>query len=466
MYNFYGCFVALIVFEVFVIQCDAVRNNAKRARKLANDEVKLPYEVIGNILHKGGLKATKGAGRSKALIAGSKDAMSRIFEDRILVIDNWTTLNRSVETSERQEHKDGQFYFDFGSYARLVSLFETFGKHARRISINYRSMNATVRREINKNIINKYANYLTELKIYVYNDSGIWEEISNENGQIQFPNVEKFTYVCDTADSSRKSFNLNAIFPKLESFKLIGSIKDPNCLVNVTNLKELTLQTPSIPEHQFQDIFAKNKKISKLNFSPQKTETLQSIGKYLKNLQTLKINSAGDEFLTGGNRVQNLTSVTTFVVGIDETRLLTGGLSFKMPNLKRLIVRGEYIDQQLSDFINHFKNLDMVEIKPYDGIYDAVECIEKLTSVKEYISPFNCSQLAFLEPFFETFDRKKSHLNSLKLICIDNLKEGYSEAVMDYINDQLIALKKPTWTLSDEMEDETNINYLLIKRNL
>ncbi|XP_031627237.1 uncharacterized protein LOC116343358 [Contarinia nasturtii] len=456
---YYGLTVILVTFLGFIIQCNAVGDNVEYLPDL-------PDELIAAILHQGGLELSKKAGRSKALIPASRMAMSNIFRDRLLFIDSYMTMNRSDESYERYDNED--YHFQFGSLDRLNSLFETFGKDARRILINYRFMDETIRRDINKNIINKYANYFTQLIMIAQNDSGIWEEISNEKGVVQFPNVKKFTYGCHIADSNRTSFDLNKIFPNLESFKLFGSIKDPNCLANVTKLTELRLRDASIEEHHLPDIFAKNKQISELSFSTKSANTLRAIAQNLKNLQILKIRNAGSDFLIRAtNRpVYNLTSVTNFDLYVYSSSEIIENLAFDMPNLKKMVLRVVLIDPQITNFINRFKHLESVRIIPYD-LYNVVECIEKLTHAKEFTSPFLCSQISELTNFFET---SKSNLKRLKLICYDEFESHIYDETMNEINEHLKESDKPTWTVSEGIHQELlmggeDLKYLMFKRN-
>lgn len=443
-----------------------------------NDEyVPLPDELVGRILHKAGLNATKGAGRSRALIAASRDGMGRIFRDHILMIDNIAMLISSNKTSQRFDKKSGQFQLKFGNYNLLMSLFEICGKDARKIFINYRNMDENIRRDINKNIVNKYAEYLTDLSIEILSDKGLWEEISNENGEIQFPNVKNFSYVCNKTLSDRKSFDLNAMFPKLENFKLIGSINNPNCLANVSNLKDLTVLPTYVlrhnfPEHLFEDIFAKNKGITKLNISPQKIETLQSIDKHLKRLETLQLKNPSRKFLTRntGYQVCNLSSIATLIIDNNLDKELPGNPSFSMPNLKRLIIRGEYLTYQCTDFINHFENLEYAEIKPF---YNVFECIGKLKHVKVFTFKLFCTQLAHLKEFFETFDETSSKLDTLNLECMEfayhreKVDITEIEKIMNEMNNHLIGSNKSTWTVCNVEEQKGKwIDYVMIKRNL
>ncbi|XP_031619140.1 uncharacterized protein LOC116338176 [Contarinia nasturtii] len=297
--------LAFLVFKGNVIQIQAYDEiESTPIIEVSPNQPDLSNDLIEVILSKAGFKTTKMAGQSRALMTISGDAMRRIFQDRIIVIDP----NRYYDGTYEYYNK-GERYLEIANYARLLSLFQQFGGNTSRIHVYYGSMNDSVRSEINKNIIKKCANQLTELKISTSDDTRIWEELSNENGSIFFPEVKKFKYL---GPISRNSFDLNSIFPKLETFTLLGSVNDTNCLKNVKSLKELTMSTSSIEEHQFDNIFANNKQIYKLSLATITRKTLGAIEKNLNNLKTLKVKYVCREFFirpTNETNIYNLESI-------------------------------------------------------------------------------------------------------------------------------------------------------------
>lgn len=286
-----------------------------------------------------------------------------------------------------------------------------------------------MRHEINEKIIKKCAHQLIELKISTPDDSEIWKEISNENGSVCFPEVKKFKYI---GSISRNSFDLNAIFPKLEIFTLLGSVNDANCLAKVKNLKELTLSSESIGEHQFEQIFANNGHITKLSLASITTGTLGSVATHLNNLKILKVKRVGKEFFIRPANVDRyfLPSVSYLDVNFYETSELIGDLSFDMPNLRSLKLRGNLVDHRIYEFINHFEKLESVKIDTTCK-YDMVKCVEQLTHVNEFATGgFENSRVYFLKILYE----------------------------LSNVNDRLKASKKPTWY------HERNGDYFTFKR--
>ncbi|XP_031621449.1 uncharacterized protein LOC116339611 [Contarinia nasturtii] len=456
---FYGLAVALFLFEGIIIQCEGA-NEFRDAPVI--DEQYLPDHLIGEILSKAGLNVTKEMAQAQMKVAG--DAIRRVFETRIIAIQEYPDMAETIEVY------DGEQILLIRNHTKLMSLFEQFGSHARRIHISYESMDKERRREINEKIMKRCANQLTELQILTRDDTGIWEEMSNGKRDIRFPKVEHFIFL---GSSKRNKFDLNAIFPRLKFFSFpFGSVTDTNCLANVRNLKELKLYIESIQEHQLGNIFANNKHISKLTLKTHirktiKRETLRSI-ESLKNLKTLEINKVSPDFFNrASNRVYNLTSVTTFVTMCREPIKLNRDFSFDMPNLKHLRLCGTNSDNRTSDLINHFKSLETVLLFG-DCEFNVIECIESLKYVKEFTTStyFNIGQISLFRKLFENFDTTKSNLNKL-VIDIDETESEYFlwEDAMREINNKLKESNKPTWTLSHGIWEEFRKNHLEFKRN-
>lgn len=153
-------------------------------------------------------------------------------------------------------------------------------------------------------------------------------KIPHGKKQIIFPNVTKLTYKgagYNVADFSG-SFDLNEIFPKLESLTLYYNMVfihysemrvDMNCLKNIKNLKELQLEISpnSTQVDELDNFFASNPKISKIKVTIKDNfDVLHSIANRLKNVQTLEIQFDSSEYLDH----------------------IPGDLSFNMPKLNVL----------------------------------------------------------------------------------------------------------------------------------
>ncbi|XP_031639531.1 uncharacterized protein LOC116351547, partial [Contarinia nasturtii] len=361
--------LALIFFEGFIIHCEGTNNPVT-----INPD--LPDHIIEDILYEGGIKAVELAVQNHVSPGAVKNAMSRLFRDCIIAI----MPDEVNETSEY--YKNGERCIQTGNRAKLISLFEHFGENARRIHIYYCGMSDVMRRDINENIIKRYAHQLTEFRINTFEDSNIWDEISNDRGELRFAQVKRFKY---TGPITKATFDLNSIFPKLESLSFFVRLTNANCLANVRNLKDIRLFTGSIEEHQLAHIFKNNKQLSKVSLALNlhTTETLRAVENHLNRLQIFKIKYVNSEFFRRIDRIYNLTSVTTFDVKFNETNDLIGDLSFDMPNLKKLVLRGNIIDHRIADFINHFEQLDSVEVDSRCR-YDIVKCVKELNKVKEF----------------------------------------------------------------------------------
>ncbi|XP_031629747.1 uncharacterized protein LOC116344982 [Contarinia nasturtii] len=443
--------VSFLLFEGFVIKC----------HKVDPAQPELSNDLMEEILSVAGLDATIMARRAN--ISAADNVMSRIFENHIIVINLHGTIS-GIE----QHLQNGELHLHIGNFNRLMSLFEKFGKNVRRIHINYKSLIGPYDRErqiINKNIIKRFGDQLTELKITTFYDA-IWNEISNENGEIHFPNVKKFSY---TGINGRDIFDLHSIFPKLETFRMNGLVRiiDKNCLANVKNLKELELKISSIgiEEHQLDSIFANNKGISTLVLSiVRRKDTLRSIEENLKHLETLEIQGHADnEILERGfDRVYNLKSVITFRLNFYVTsQLVDKILSFEMPNLKRLYLQALLIDNRITDFINHFKNLEMADVRS-ETKNVMVKQIGKLIYAKAFVTiDSDVLEISLLE-IFETFDRKHSSVKTWKVFGVEEAKYIICSDQMNAINGQLKDSNKPTWTLSYDRNEK----YLVFKRDL
>lgn len=414
--------------------------NEKAKRPKSESISKLPDELIEVILSLAGVGTAKTFVRILRTIP--RKAMERIFEDRIIVINphNFDGINEYIS--------DDNSYLRIGGYDRLMLFFQYFGNHTKRIEIMYDFLRNHECHAISENIIKKYAGQLTEIRMRTLDDAEIWAAISNENGEILFPKVKKFHY---KGTSSKNTLKLNSIFPELKSIELFGSIADAHCMSNIKNLNELVLSTISIEEHQLENIFANNKEITKLILLiANKIETLHSIEKHLKHLQILQIKYVGKEFLTRPKeRLYNLSSITTFDVAIREISDFLGDLSFEMPNLKKLILRGDRIDEDIVHFINHFEKLESVEMEA------------KYTNT---MNNFEISQLAALEKIFAKFDGTSSTVNTLKLLKFDDSEYSIYYQTMNDLNSYL----KSTWTLSrgEQFNHSGEIEkYLIFKRD-
>ncbi|XP_031632082.1 uncharacterized protein LOC116346278 [Contarinia nasturtii] len=416
----------------------------------------LPYELIDEILIRAGFETTKNAAHAKMR---SGEAIKRIFANRTIRLiphqyDKVTDCER-----------EGDVCLLIEDHERTMKLFRYFGEHVRRIDVNYVSVDDHVCHDINENIIKKYAKQLTELKLYTPWELSqeCWQDISNENGEIHFPEMKKFEY---DGRITKNPFDVHSIFPKLEIFKLEGEVDDINCLANVRHLKELSLDTEeSLGEDQLVHIIANNKQLTKLSLSGQHTiRTIRSIDKHLKNLKTLNVNNVGKEFYAPPtNKVYNFTSVTSFsatVKGLDE---LYGDIPFDMPNLENLdldsgrdILSNTWFDHRITNFINRFHKLETVFL---EGLIEDsyMNCIESLTHVKEFGAIiFGEIQLSSLTVFFENFDKTKSNLKTIKIFNFDDFEYPLYKKKMDKINNHLEESMKPTWQISCEHGKQWN----------
>lgn len=424
----------------------------------------LPDDIMEEILSMAGLDTTIMAARGN--ISASKNVMRQILEKCVIVID----LHNDISGIEGRL-KNGELYLHIRNFTRLMSLFENFGESTRRIHINYQhimGVNYRERRVINENIIKKYANQLTELRINAFCNL-LWDEISNDEGNIYFPNVKTFSY---SGVNDLASFDLHSIFPKLESFSMTGLIRiaDKNCLANVKNLKELELRIDSmgIEEHQLDTIFTNNKGLTRVVLSiANRKDTLRSIERNLKNLTSFEIQRNVDtEILDRAHdQLYVLKSITTFKIGFYVTSQLTDRvLSFDMPNLKILYLNALLIDDRIIDFINLFKRLETVDVRS-DTRNAMVKDIGKLIYVKEFIMINSDILEMSLQEMFRTFDRSESSVHTLKVFEVDEAKYNICQDQMNALNGILKEFNKPTWTLSWKLQTDINKNYLLFERD-
>lgn len=325
--------------------------------------------------------------------------LRQIFKDRIIVIDP-----RSMAGGTIEYFSNGDFYLNIGGVDRLMYLFAKCGEEVRRIKLNFDYIDDHLRSEINEKIIKKYAKQLTEIQIVAVNFLSCWNEVSA--GGIQFSNVTKFVY---TGNNFTNSLDLNDVFPTLRSFNLrsdsnsFGGYVDmrfnPNCLKNIENLHELKLQigAKSLKKCELESIFRKNNQISKLQFTMTgKTDILRFIEINLQNLKSICIESESQQFLK------------------NHLKLFKKNV-FAMPKLKELYLSGPYEDNMLFDFINSFKNLEMVNTAQ-PSVNEFFKSIGKLRYVKEFVTI--CSYLwpIPLREIFRTVDKATSNLNTLKVI--------------------------------------------------
>lgn len=418
----------------------------------------MPNALIEDILFISGFETTKSVAQANQTII-SEGVMKRIFEDRIIkIIPLPSEYGATVETSKNDEP-----FLEIRNSDRVMPLFQEFGEKVKKIHVYHNLKNDHIRHDINKNIIKKYANQLHELGIFILNDNRLWKEISNEHGQVHFPEVKKFIY---DGPLRRNPFDMKSIFPKLECFQLVGHVTDTNCLANVTQLKQLTLETRSIQEHQLVQIFKNNNDLVELSLRmPCKKATLNGIDEYLKKLKTLQIKNADIDFFTRStNNVCNLTSVTYFDVAFKKTDELVENLSFDMPNLNKLKLFGWRIDNRINDFINRFEHLETVCMRAL-SIDDPMGCIKSLKHIKELaIDNFENTKLTAMKEFFENFDEAKSHLKTLKLIGFKDAQYPIYEKTMKEINNHLNEHKKPIWLLSHGQLERTTEKYLMFER--
>ncbi|XP_031624678.1 uncharacterized protein LOC116341639 [Contarinia nasturtii] len=440
--------LVLILIEGFIIECEGgnvIGNLKDPITGVCSNNPELPNILIAEILYRAGFETTKNAAKAKIR---SREAIDRILEDHIIII-------KSPQVKQHNEiiefHQKDERCLEIHNYDKLMKLLHHLGEHVRRIRIHYYNMNDG--RDINKNVIKKYAKQLTELAMFTqllchesYIEQ-IWQDISSENGENHFPELKKFEY---HGRITKNPFDVNSIFPKLEIFKLVGEVDDINCLANVRHLKELSLNTESIGEDQLVNIIANNKQLTKLNIWNNNKITIRTVRTIANNLKDLKTFTIGDVatnfFVSTTNDVYNLTSVISFSVFSDRIENLYGNISFNMPNLENLKLLGWNFDHRITNFINRFHKLKAVFV---DGLAEDsfTSCIEKLTHIKEFSTVFVKSQLSSLKVFFENFDASKS-LNTLKLLNFDYSEYPFCAATMNEINIHLKESKKPTWQIS------------------
>ncbi|XP_031624677.1 uncharacterized protein LOC116341638 [Contarinia nasturtii] len=462
--------LALFLFEGFIIQCDG-GNVIGIAKDPSANQSELPIELIEEILFRAGFKTTRKAAQAEMKI--SRGMLNKIFKEYIIMIE----ICPDGESKEIIEFdKKAERYIKIQSYGRLMRLFNHFGEHVRRIHIYYDYMNDNMRRDINKNIIKKCANQLTELAIFTLSFDiddhieQIWDEISNENGEIHFPEVKKFKY---NGRIPRRSFDVNSIFPKLETLKLSGNVDNLSCLVHLRQLKELSLNSLSIQENAVVNIITNNKQITKLAiFSYNTIRTVRSIAENLKDLKTLNVRDAGTNFFVSTtNHVYNLTSVTSLSVFSDKIEQFYGNLSFDMPHLKNLELIGWNFDHRITNFINRFHVLETVYVHKLTTD-NPISCIQPLIYVKEFSTVnFENSELSSLKVFFENFDKTASNLITLKLFYFNDSEYSRYEKTMNKINNHLKESMKPTWQISHgygttKPEGKSQLHFLMFKRDL
>ncbi|XP_031617953.1 uncharacterized protein LOC116337488 [Contarinia nasturtii] len=416
--------VNLFLFEGFITQCESAGGSEKPSTS-ANQQL-LPDNVLEEIFFKSGLETTKKVARDqiRSGLAGKK-----IFKDRI--IDLYPTRWGNSETEERFQLGDHIIYIY--SYNRIVSIFEEFGDVINRVKISFEFLDEDIRHKINENIIKKYSKNWTELYISAPNFLEIIDEISNGEGRIRFPNVKKFTFsgVGHEGANFGGSYDLNSIFPKLESLTLYYTMIfihyskmeiNANCLKNVTKLKKLQLDIApdSFEVQDLKNMLARNKQITDFGFTiTNNTDTLPSVVKYLKNLQTLKIQIDGTEFLDHIS---------------DET-------IFNIPTLKRLSISGGQDDFRTIDFINCFKKVETVDmISSTDSIRSD---IGRLIHAKEFITTL--VKIANLQEILQNFDEKRTNLKWFKILNVDKSEYRDYNNEITKINQELKKAEKPTW---------------------
>nr|ACZ26283.1 secreted protein E [Mayetiola destructor] len=485
----YGLAVFLVLFEGIIIHSEGTGDTTSvlPIEHSPNIDIKgdlqfFPNDIIEEILSKTDIETIRNFIRSR-IIFPSDIIMSRILQNCIIIIAEEIVDDDGDDVYEFYAY--GDLFVRIHKHQKLMSFFDRFGHQVKKITIYYFPEEFVHTIDVIRYIVKICVENLEELRIDTLDDRGLWKEISNENNEIIFPNVKKFEFV---GESKRNEFKLNLIFPKLESFKLIGSITDVYCLENVTGLQELTLsylynifnEIINEHEHQLKDIFKNNKNMTKVSLGgPIRRETMHSIAKYLTKLETLEIESPGKDFLLRANNstaLYELPLVTHFVISsaeIDEL-LEDGNFSFRMPKLKRLTVNLITVDDKVIEFIQQFKKLEILELFVRD--VNVIGFIEDLVHIKEFSTGF-CEDIGFesVEEYF--FDGIESKLQTLKFINFDERFYPFYEDSIKLINDHLKKTNQSTWTISMgehiEMSEKyevfrrgVNKKYLMFRRNL
>lgn len=310
-----------------------------------------------------GVEGVKKAIKARLFKNVQKNVMSRLIENRIIVIN--PSVSDVIDTNEVFRH--GEYYLYIAGYERLLSIFQQFGGNIKRIQIVHHNITDNLLRyNIYENIVKVYAQQLTEVRVNANDFSQFLLELSNAGEHFQFRNARKFVF---QGFDLGIQFDLNTIFPKLESL-VLHSIEDrinTVCLANVENLKEFELDYSSFGSLRKQDleyIFIKNKYIERLSLEMwSKIDTFRLIERHLKNLTTLIVRNEGTDILDRINK----------------------NLSFDMPNLKMLVLRGTYKNCRIIDFVNCFKNVEVAILRPANEC-DFLRYIGKLMYVKEIIT--------------------------------------------------------------------------------
>nr|ACZ26281.1 secreted protein A [Mayetiola destructor] len=450
----YGLAVVLVIFEGIIIYSEGA---GLKVNKVLPEELTekicsyFDFPTLKNVIASGILTATD-------------YTMSEILQNRIILIK---PLEFDGEIHEYYEN--GDLYVRFGVYKQLILFFEKFGDKVKKIEYWYDPTIDNVQhneiiKEINEKIIKRCAKTLDELRITTPDDSSFWDDISNGENGIIFPEVKKFEF---DGESWKERFNLNVIFPKLESFALDGNVADRRFLRNVTDLKEIMLDSEEIDEYQLEYIIENNKKMTKITICYcRATEILKWIAEHLKELKTLKLLCPYREFLIRAD--ENEACVLSSVINLEITRYIMSGedfhgnLTFDMPNLKKLTFKCDRItqltDDQIVNMIKHFNGLETVEILARG--YSAVKCIGQLQYIKEFMTTIYENDFEDLKSVFQNFDIN-SELQTLKLVYFNESFYKTYENELKQINIDLKESGKPTWTLSHGEQFGINLKHIM-----
>nr|ACZ26285.1 secreted protein C [Mayetiola destructor] len=483
-----GLAVFLVLFEGIIIKCDATgaTTSVTPIEHSPNIDIKgdlklFPQDVIEEILIKTDIKTIRNVVRER-MIHPNDIRMNRILQNYIFIIGEDFDHGDGYDFYAYEFKRKGELFVEIYKHKNLMAFFDKFGHHVKKLKIKYFFDEDVCNLKTILYILKICAKNLEDLRICSYDDSKLWEEILNEKNGINFPNVKKFKFM---GKSNRNELKLNLIFPKLESFKLCGAVKDVNCLAYVTGLQEFTLSehervANNIPEHQLKDIFKNNKNMTKISLiCPNSRETIDSIAKYLTKLETLEVDLPGYDFLLRANdsvALYELPSVTSFVMSFydfDE-RLENTNLSFHMPNLKSLTVNLIDVDDNVVKFFQRFKKLETLELLVRD--FNVVGYIEDVVHIKEFITGF-CDDIGFESVKEYFFDGIKSKLQTLKFVNFDEGYYPFYKNSIKLINDHLIKTNQSTWTISMgediqvnkqylQYDCEPSLKYLMFRRNL
>ncbi|XP_031633843.1 uncharacterized protein LOC116347408 [Contarinia nasturtii] len=418
---FYGLALALILFDGFISQCEGAGGSEEASTSI--NLKKLPNNVYEEILFRTGFSATEQAAKDNQR---SLTAVKKIFEDRIIQV---RPMNWDHQISE--ESLNGSIYLNINDVNRALSFFKNFGDHIKKIKINYEFVDDIDRRQINENIITKYAKQFTDFHIVTFDSfSTFLDQLSNGGERTHFLNVKRLRY---EGPSFGESYDLNAIFPNLESLTLYYNPFfmdhtfmqiNTNCMTNIKKLEELKLEINPVSYelHDLEHIFVKNKQLFTLGLVLiDKIDILRSIEVHANTVQTLEIHIDGTDFLTHVSEKQ----------------------PFNMPKLKRLNLRGSCDDSRIISFINSFKKLETLEVMVSNALI--ISQIEQLIEINEFITYY--PSITNLKDTLESFGRKKK-LNMIKFSQVDQNTCDTFKSQVSQINKKLKQSQNLTWKVN------------------